>query len=66
MYGANRAFFMSFSLSKSFWVLVALGLVTTSGPVQADQGALQAIREAGGIVRSMGGGWEIEFQRISD
>ena len=63
VYAANRAFFMSFSLCKSVWILLVLGLVTTIGPVQADQGALQAIREAGGIVRSMGGGWEIEFQR---
>ena len=31
--------------------------------LHANDGALQAIREAGGIVRSVGGGLEIEFQR---
>ncbi len=54
---------MSFSLCKSVWFFLALGLVAASGRLQADQGALQAIREAGGIVRSMGGGLGIEFQR---
>ncbi len=31
--------------------------------LHANDGALEAIREAGGIVRSVGSGWEIEFQR---
>ena len=54
---------MSRFFPKLFLVLFAGLMCSASGPVRADQVALESIREAGGIVRSMGGGWEIEFQR---
>ena len=44
-------------------MFLAGGICLGGSGLMADQVALQAIREAGGIVRPMGGGWEIEFQR---
>ena len=54
---------MSRLFPKSFLVLFAGLMCSASGSVREDKAALQSIREAGGIVRSVGGGWEIEFQR---
>ena len=44
-------------------MFLAGGICLGGSGLMADQVALQAVREAGGTVRPMGGGWEIEFQR---
>ncbi len=45
-------------------VLYGAAIILSGGAFShADDGALQAIRDGGGIVRSLGGGWGIEFQR---
>ena len=56
-------FSMFQDLKRLFLVFLAGGICLGGSGLMADQVALQAIREAGGIVRPMGGGWEIEFQR---
>ncbi len=54
---------MRCSIQKFLFLWSAFIILWGSEFSHADDGALKAIRDAGGIVRSLGGGWEIEFQR---
>ncbi len=54
---------MRHSIQKPLFLCGAVIILSGSTFSHANDGALQAIRDEGGIVRSLGGGWEIEFQR---